>query len=109
MSTRVEIVSEDLASHLPVCPVCHAAPIIFKRLIGLPLHPQVAITCPDCDGYENGIFREVSPLASPWHDSLYLAVSVWTTYAKLAGSGRSEQPLDAEFYYPPNSELPWNA
>lgn len=84
---QIEQVSEELADNLPVCPKCGQAPQIFKRLVGVPPRPQIAIACLDCEGYQNGIYHELTvTVDQKWHPSLFEAVNIWSLTAKLLGA-----------------------
>ncbi len=98
---EIQMVSEELSANLPPCPKCDQRPVIFKRLAGIPPRPLIAVTCPDCDGYENGIYREVTPLTDPrWHPSLFEAVNIWSLTAKLLGSVESQpERVEGSTYY----------
>jgi hypothetical protein len=89
--SRIEEVNSDLCDNLLPCAGCGKQPHFYR------IRGRVAIFCGTCGNkFLDGRSRYPNP--SEWHKSLYEAVAVWQTTAKILGSReRREESMSEHF------------
>ncbi len=94
MRFKVEQLVSDLPASLLPCPQCFEVPQIVRKEQDWKI--TVGIFCPRCPHYYAGGNKLLYPTDMEWCDSLYEAVSVWQTTAKILGSREKREESMSE-------------
>jgi hypothetical protein len=101
MTPFFEEVASELAENLLPCPQCSGCPTIYRQTDAWRYKVLTVIACESCNkewcgGQDQQHKRCLYPADANWQHSLYEAVAVWQTTAKILGSREKREESMSE-------------